>query len=179
MATKAKPKGKQGSAKAKSHAPIIAAIVIIVAAIAAALLYNAYGAGGASFTTFKSTFNSAPRVGIYVVADNGTGLASTVGCATQLIEKIVATPGIHRNSSTIGFYVLNSTSCTYLAGGLGRQIKNYTYTSASDCINFSRSAPSIFLNYSQYNNTIIKKSAIYIEGNAAFMGECGIAYEIT
>ena len=183
---KAKPKNSSnGAAKEKENGSrlwiMIAIALVIVIAAAVLVYYFRFGTGSsqASFSSFRNTFNSAPRVAIYVVSSNSTGLGATVGCATQLIEKLLETPQTHRNSSTIGFYVMNSTSCTYSSSGLGSAIKNYTSTSASNCISFSKSEPSIFLNYSPENRTIITRSALYLEGNSAFMSECGIAYEMT
>ena len=182
---KAKPKNaSNGSAKEKGGSRLwitiaIALVIVIAAALAVYYFRFENSSSQASFASFRNTFNSAPKVAIYVVSSNSTGLGATVGCATQLIEKLLETPQTHRNSSTIGFYVMNSTSCTYSSSGLGSAIKNYTYTSASNCISFSKSEPSIFLNYSVENRTIITRTALYLEGNSAFMGECGIAYEMT
>ena len=162
-----------------SSIAIIIAIVAVIAVIAAIAYARLYSSSSSSFNAFKSAFNSAPKVGIYVTADNSTGLSSTVGCATTLIERIVETPQTHRSPSSIGFYVMNSTSCVYSSNGLGGTIKNYTYTSTENCLNFSRGVPSIFLNYSNANSTLITHDSLYISGDAAFMNQCGIAYELT
>jgi len=133
----------------------------------------------ANFTEFKDNFNSAPRVNIYVTAQNGTELSSTVGCATTLIERIVDTKQTHRSPSTISFYVMNSTSCVYSSNSLSGTIKNYTYASTEHCLNFSKGVQSIFLNYSQLNTTAVKPNSLYISGSAALFNNCGIATQLS
>ena len=78
--------------------------------------------------------------------------------------------------STINFFILTNDSCTYSPGfSLPIQLKN---ASIQNCLNFSAGNPSIFINYSSTNTTIIKPNTLYFMGNAEFLGECGIAYEI-
>ncbi|MGC8648586.1 MAG: hypothetical protein ACP5SJ_03820 [Candidatus Micrarchaeia archaeon] len=167
----------------KSNTLAIALIITIIAAIIAlsvVVYLKISSSGTAHLNSFRSSFDSAPRVNIYVDAQNGTALASTVDCATALIEKIIETPQTHRSPSTIGYYVMNSTSCVYSSNGLGVTIKNYTYTTAQNCLNFSKGVPSIFLNYSAAeNSTYISGDNLYVVGDAQFMQECGIAYSLT
>ncbi|MEM3227772.1 MAG: hypothetical protein QXR58_02920 [Candidatus Micrarchaeaceae archaeon] len=155
------------------------AIVAVIAIIAVIAYTKLSSTNAAQITAFKNSFISAPKVNIYVTAQNSSAFASTIGCATTLIEKIIETPQTHRNPNTIGFYVMNGTSCIYSANGLGSAIKNYTYASAQTCLNFSKGTPSIFLNYSTTNSTTAMHDALYVRGDFQFMEQCGIAYELT
>ena len=157
---------------------IVAAIVFIVVAAAVyelvGIVFKSNTSG--SFGTFKSNFNSAQRVAIYATAYNGTVLSSTVGCATMIIENIVGSSQTHRNASTIDLFIINETRCTYTMGlGLG---SNGTETSLSDCLNRGSSEPTIYLNYSLTNTTVIKPNYLYTSGDRLFLNECGIATEI-
>ena len=185
----ANQKHKSANAKAKgvpepenqSNIKYIAAfgIIIIVLAFAGAIVY---GLGNSSaqtpFSTFQNNFNTANAVNIYIVGNNGTAISSTSGCATAIIQAIEFNATHRRNSSTISFFALNQTECVYLSG-LGEAAKNYTYSSASACIKQSASKPSIFINYSTINSTVIKPDAFYLSGNARYLAECGIASEIS
>lgn len=158
---------------------LIIAIIAVIIVISVVVYLRISSSSAAHLSSFKNAFDSAPKVNIYVNAQNGTALASTVDCATALIEKIIETPSTHRSPGTIGYYVMNSTSCVYSSNGLGGTIKNYTYTSTSNCLNFSKGVPSIFLNYSLENSTYVSGSNLYVSGDTQFMQECGIAYELT
>ena len=153
-------------------------IIIIMFAIAGGLVYGLNRGAPASFSTFQSNFNSAPRVAIFVTANNGTQLAATVGCATSVIQQIVASKTTHRNASTIDFYVMNATSCVYSPTGIGGQLQNYTYSTPGRCINVSTKEPSLFINYTDANTTIIKSTSLVIEGNYRFLLQCAVASEM-
>lgn len=167
----------KGSAGKKLAAVIFALVIIF--AIAGVLVYGINTSAPANFSTFQKNFDSAPRVGIIVTEYNETALAATVGCATALIEQIVGNQQSHRNASTIDFYVLNATTCTYSASGIGGEISNYSYTSKANCIATGESEPSIFINYSNTNSTLIYPTTLYVSGDARFLGQCGIASEIS
>ena len=154
-------------------------IIVIVLAFAGAIVY---GVGRSSpqtpFSVFQKNFNTANEVNIYIVGNNGTAISSTSGCATAIIQTIEFNATHHRNPNTISFFALNQTGCVYLSG-LGHAAKNYTYASASACIQQSSSKPSIFINYSISNSTVIKPNAFYLSGDARYLVECGIASEIS
>jgi len=159
----------------RSNSARYAAIVIVVTliAIAASIIYSTYFLQP-SFSVFQSNFNSAKQVGIYVQDYNSLIYTSTENCANKLIYNISKAG---RNVSTINFFVLTNDSCIYSPGfSLPISPKN---ASIQECLNFSARNPSIFINYSPTNTTIIKPSKLYFIGNAEFLGECGIAYEIT
>jgi hypothetical protein len=157
---------------------LIAAAITFVAVVAISYFvmggfFNPNHSG--SFAVFKSNFDSAPRVAIYATSYNGTVMSSTVGCATAIIENIVANAQAHRNSSTIDFFIVNQTRCLYVAG-LGNS--NGTETSLGSCLNMSGSEPTIYINYSRANMTTIKPRYLYTSGDSLFLNECGIATEL-
>jgi|GEM_PF-1369674 hypothetical protein len=170
-----KPQPKAGRAAGK----YVIAIVIVVAIIGAAIFAGSYMTqNGNDFNTFKSNFNSAPRVAIFVTAYNGTVLSSTVGCATAIIEEVASSRTYHRNTSTIDFDILNQTSCIK-SSGLSGKPSNYTITTLQNCLNTTKSEPTIYINYSSSNMTIIRPDYLYISGSDMFLRECGIASEIS
>jgi hypothetical protein len=171
------PTPRHGPSAGKKAAAAIG-IVVIAIIVAGALAFGLNRSPPTSISTFLSNFYSAPRVAIYTTAYNGTQISSTIGCASALIESVVGSPSHHRNASTIDFFAINGTSCTYELG-IGGIIKNYTYNSISNCINMSRSEPSIFINYSESNSTIVKPESLYIYGNQKFLAMCGITTEIS
>ena len=177
--SKAKESGLQASQGRKYAAAI--GLVIIVIAIAGAIVYGYVPKNNsqAGISLFLNNFKSSGLVGIYVTANNSTELSPAIGCSTALIESILESKTLHRNSDTIYFFVLNSTSCTYL-DGLGSAAKAYNTTaSVAQCMNFSYTHPSIFINYSSANRTIIKPDSLYVEGDSGFLAECGISSEIS
>ena len=152
--------------------------MIVIAAIFASFELNAFKGGNASFDTFKSNFNSAKRVDIVVAAYNGTILSSTVGCATAVIEQIVGSKTNHRNSTTIDLNIVNQTSCIRKEG-LGLNTSNYTIVALQDCLNMTKTEPTIYINYSLANTTVIKPNYLYVSGDQLFLRECGISSEIS
>ncbi len=153
-------------------------IIIIVFALAGGLVYGLNSGRPASFSTFQGNFNSAPRVAILVTANNGTQLAATVGCATALIQQIVASRTSHRNASTIDYYVMNATSCVFSPTGIGGSLQNYSYTTPKACVNVTTREPSIFINYTTTNETIINARSLVVEGDYRFLSQCAVASEI-
>ena len=163
---------------------IAVAIVIVVAVLGAAAfaiymyLTPLSAQQTASFGTFEANFNSANRVAIFATAYNGSQLSSTVGCATAVIVQIVSSQAHHRDPGTIDYYVVNQTSCVYSGKGLGQPTSNYTTTSLQNCLNVTRTEPTIFINYTQINTTIIRPDYLYTSGNAAYLAQCGIANQL-
>ncbi|MGC8776830.1 MAG: hypothetical protein ACP5P2_02715 [Candidatus Micrarchaeia archaeon] len=126
------------------------------------------------FSTFLSNFKSAPRIAVVVSFQNESQYISEYPCFTKLVGSIAYT----RNATTIDFFILNATNCTYPVYGLGRPTQVGTTTRAK-CLSIARSEPSIFLNYSSVNRTIITPYHLYVYGNAAYMLACPIAAEFT
>lgn len=167
---------RKTAAASKKKIYAAAFIIILAIIIAGGLAYGLAGSSGStSFLTFQNNFNSAQRVGILVMAQNGTELSPAIGCSTKVIEQVVGSR--QRNSSTIDYYTLNATSCDYLQG-LGVQSQVVTTTPAN-CLSTSSAEPRIVINYSSVNSTVIKPTSLYVSGDAAFLTECGVATEIT
>jgi hypothetical protein len=158
---------------------IIAAAVFIAAAVVSYELIGFFLAPGSSagFSAFKRNFDSAPRVAIYAAAYNGTALSSTDRCASAIIESIISSSQQHRNASTIDLFIVNSTSCMY-ARGLGTG--NGSVSSVGACLNMSKGEPTIYINYSATSTkSAVEPDYLYTSGNSTFLGECGIATEIS
>ena len=175
---KADGSAQRNEQKTKATYLVVAAIafVVIVAVsylVARGLNFNPNPSS--DFSTFKANFDSAPRIAIYATAYNGTVMSSTIGCATEIIENIVANAQFHRNSSTIDFFIINQTRCTYVSG-LGAS--NGTETSLGSCLNMSGSEPTIYINYSRVNVTTIRSRYLYTSGDRLFLSECGLATEL-
>jgi len=126
------------------------------------------------FSTFKSNFQSAARIAIIASYGNQTGSGVTLQCATRAVQVAAHS----RNATTIDFYVLNSSSCTYPIGGLGHQVNLATNT-IGNCLNMTKSETSLFLNYSADNRTIVTPYRLYVYGNAQYMSQCPIAVDLS
>jgi len=125
------------------------------------------------FSTFASNFHTAPRVALVVFFSNESEYISEYSCFTKVIESIAYT----RNATTIDFFIINGTTCTYPSTGLGKPIQIAT-TNASKCLSVAKAEPSIFMNYSITNRTIITPYHLYIYGNNAYMSACPIASDL-
>jgi hypothetical protein len=176
-AKKSKGQKNQGAAKEELKASGKRNLYLYLIAVLIAidiLLFVAKPAASQPFYSFENAFHSAPKVAIYAIAYNGTALTSTVGCASAIIENIISSKQYHRNASSIEFFVLNQSACFSSAHGLGSG-SNATQMPIQACLNQSKSMPSIFINYSVENRTLINSKSVYIWGNVQFLKECGIA----
>ncbi len=152
---------------------LLALAVIIVIAVAATLFYYAVPAvTGVSFSTFKTGFQSSPRVALAVTYLNETQFSAEVPCYTTLLEIL----GRTRQASTIDFLLINQTKCQYSPTGLGASA-SFKTVNASSCIEIANSEPAIFINYSAYNSTKITQSHLYLSANGNYFASCPIAAE--
>lgn len=165
------------SGSAKYVIAIIIIFIIIAAAIVTNLLLNQKSQPSTSFDIFKKNYDAAPTVNIFVGDYNTSAFSITIGCATSLIEQIVASQSYHRNASTIDLNIVNQTSCIR-TNGLGVTGGNYINTTLQNCLNTSSTEPSIYINYSSVNTTIIRPEYLYFAGNLLFLRECGVAPEM-
>jgi hypothetical protein len=176
-----KEEKKDSPDQSKRNVGVVVLVVIIVLAVAGALAYglNAPQQSQTSIDVFESNFDSAQNVSIIVTAYNGPTLAASSGCASSLIEQVTATHGsAHKNASMIGFYVINSTKCLYTQH-LRITGAKYSNSTPEFCVNLTKGTPSIFINYSNANRTIIMPDALYVSGTMEFLSQCGVASEIT
>ena len=173
---KAESAGKKKAAAKKSGVPylyIAVAVIVIVAALF--LLKGPLVGSSVPFSTFKSTFQSAPRVGIIATFSNQSQYENESPCFTSLIQVVARA----RKASTIDFFIVNqaNSTCTYSNTGLGGAISLST-SNSSYCIGIARSEPSLFLNYSASNSTMITRSGMFVYGNSKYMASCPIEVEM-
>ena len=150
----------------------IAAIVIVILAAGGYLVISNYAS--TSISTFLFNFNSAPRVAVSIIYDNASHLQEIISCSTSIIQAISHT----RNASSIDFFIMNSSTCYYSPTGLGHTISNISTKSAPSCLGVADSEPSIFLNYSVVNRTLITPYHLYVSGDSASMASCGVAVDL-
>ena len=159
---------------------IVVATFVVVVIIFTSLFFGISTTGNTTdFSTFQKNFNSAKNVAIYINDTNSVAFPYQVSCATALIEELSGPTLAHRNSSTINLFVLYNNSCIYKPGGLGSAITNYTNTTRQICLNYGKTMPSITLDYSNANGTVITTSSLRFIGDLKFLQQCGIAYQIT
>lgn len=181
---KAKPEADKAKAAGSNTVPAVIIIAVIVIAVALGYLASSHllatttGGGQESFQAFQSHFYAAPRVAIYVTYLNGSTFSYSAGCAYALIEKLVGSSSYHRNASTIDFLIIaNSTSCLTPNGALGSS-NGTNVVPIQKCLSTSSSEPSVFINYSSVNSTVIRSGNLYTSGDALFLTECGISSEL-
>lgn len=164
----------------RSLRPLYIGIAVAVIAVIAVLAYYSLSSP-TTFQEFKQNFNSAKEVAIYVNDTNPSTYQYAVGCAGAVIQQLVGPTSAHRDPSTVHFFIIynSSTECVYNPGTIGEVNSTYTTTSASNCLNFSRSMPSMFFEYSAVNSTLITPTRLYVNGDERFMGMCGLAYQMT
>ena len=162
---------KQESKK-QSSKMLYAAAVIGILVVIAIILYSSSTQSNANvpFSTFKQNFNNANRVSIAATYLTEGQFINESQCFSSIIQIVSHT----RLPSTIDFYLINQTSCTYSSTGLGNQVTPIT-TNASYCIGKALNETSIFLNYSLGNTTIIQPQHMYIYGDSSYMKACPIA----
>jgi hypothetical protein len=177
---KPKAEGKDGG-NTLTMVVIIAVVVIAVALgyLVSSGIFNMTGGGGqGSFQGFQTHFYSAPRVAIYVTYLNGSTFSYAAGCAYSMIEKMIESSTNHRNASTIDFLIIaNSTSCLAPIGVLGAS-NGTRVIPISECLATSSHEPSVFINYSATNSTVVRAGNLYTSGDALFLSECGISSEL-
>ena len=173
---KSEAAGKKNAEEKKTNIPYLyIAVAIIVVAGAFVLIKGPMIGAPVPFSTFKSTFQSASRVGIVATFSNQSQYENESPCFTSLIQVVART----RKASTIDFFIVNqaNATCTYSSTGLGGAISLNTSNSAH-CIGIAKSEPTLFLNYSASNSTMITASSMFIYGNSRHMASCPIEVEM-
>ncbi len=159
----------------KSNAPLYTGIAVALVIILAIAAYAGLGSlSGTSFATFKGNFNSAQRVALVVYFHNTSVYYEQNVCSTDLVEILAA----HRNPSTIDFFTINNNTCSYIPNGLGHPANVLTNSSAF-CLRTAASEPSLSLNYSSYNHTVITPDHMSVFGNENYFRSCPIAVDIS
>lgn len=169
------PKSKKAEKTDRISNVQIYAVVAVALVIVTAIITIIYLSQPPSFTSFKSAFKAASQIAIFAMYNGthlGIGGSSAASCAIAVIEQL------HRTPNTISFFEANQTSCTFATGGLGGS-NNTTTVSIGRCINMSKSMPTLYINYSTLNETVVGRGTLYVSGNLLFLRECGIAQELT
>ncbi len=174
-----KAKAAAGARKSRKQLLVVIAAIVIAAVIFTSLFYGLYDTGKASFSTFKHNFNTAKNVGIFLNYSNINASTELVACSSALIQELSGPTGAHRDSTTIGLFVLYNDSCIYRASGLGTAAQNYSTGTRQQCLNYSNAMPSIFIGYGATNETTITANRLYFIGTQKYISQCGIAYQIT
>jgi hypothetical protein len=157
----------------KSNKAIYAVVIIAILAVAAIIIYSVSIQSNASvpFSTFKQNFNNAQRVSIASTYNTEGQFINESQCFSSIIQIVSHT----RLPSTLDFYLINQTSCTYSKSGLGNQVTPIT-TNASFCRGRALNETGIFINYTGAGNyTYIEPQHMYIYGNSSYMRSCPIA----
>ncbi len=154
-------------------APKYAIPLVALAAIIGLVYYLLIPNVTTTFPTFLGNFKSASRVALAVTYSNNSQYGFEEPCATEIIQMIAHS----RNATTIDIFVMNQTTCYYSPSGLGHAI-NISTVPASTCLGYAKSEPSIYLNFSSTNSTVITPYHLYVDGNAAYMQKCGIAVDL-
>ena len=172
-AKKAEPAPPQ---QPKGSRKLYAAAILVIAAVVIAALAFASQSAQVPFSTFKSSFSSAPRVSVAVTYSNLTQYNLESPCFSLIVQIIAHS----RKASTIDFFLLNqqNSTCTYSKSGLGGSVSLAT-ANASYCTGVADSEPGIFLNFSKSNYTSVTSSHAYVYGNAQYMSACPIAVELS
>ncbi len=157
---------------------LIIAVILVLAAIGGAELYGIARSSisaGASFGTFMRNFDSAQRVSVYSIGNNSTQLGAAIGCSTAVVLQIERSPSTHRPASSIYYFSINSTACSYMPlGPNGTAIS----TTPSACLSMMSERPSIAIAYNNTNSTRISARLLRISGDSAYLARCGVASEI-
>lgn len=171
--TKKVEKKQEKEEKRQPIALYLGVIIVVVVIIAALLLFTPSSLSNVSFSSFKQNFNVAPRVAL-VSYYNASGYAEETTCTTALVEILAS----HRNPATIDFFTIQNNTCTFIPNGIGHP-GNLTTTNSSACLSTAASEPSISLNYSSFNRTVVTPDHLNIFGDSSYMQACPIAVDLS
>ncbi len=174
-----KPK-RAAIAKQQEQHSSLAALIIVLAAMLLVGMYIVYSLNirQSSIAAFKSSYLSANAIAIYAVYDNANDSGSIFACASALITEAYSRSV---KASAINFLIVTNNSCMYkqyIKGSSSSLTANYSTISIPECMSFSKIMPSIFVAYNSTNSTIVNGNILKVEGNSAFLAECGIAYSL-
>lgn len=182
-----KPKEKAKKQKAKEEAKEEAkpkprylywlAVIVVIAAIAAALIYASGSLSGVSFSSFKQNFLSSKSAALVVYSYNESIYSLEASCQNAMLE-LINSQTVH---PTMNLYVIVNSSLCYYENNLGTVISGNTVPTSTEagCLTNSSGYPSITLSYGQSNSTTITPYHMTIEGNEAYMRGCPIAVDIS
>jgi len=169
--------GKSESTKrnASHNATLLAvSLIVVLVIVIAATLVVLLSRPGVPFSTFKSNFYSASNVAIVATYANESQYIAESACFPTLREIVSE----HRNASTVLFFLINASNSTCTFSPTISPISIETKP-ASYCLSIANSEPSIFLNYSSTNSSIITAYRLKVFGNAQYMQQCPIAIDMS
>ncbi len=157
---------KPGAQTAKKESGIATLLIILVPIIVLFLVFYFVVLPSSlvtvPFTTFKSNYDSAHQVAIFVTYSNESQFVNEANCA------IAVTEALGKNPNNVTIYYSNSTNCVYKTGPYTNiSVANGTRTF---CISAVKSVPTIFLNYSYINSTVSTAYNLYVYGNDNYWG---------
>ncbi len=174
-AKQARQQGKKTEEKSTAMSKrdiYLVAVVIVVGVAVFATLAMLLSKPGVPFSTFKSNFYAAPKSAIVVVFRNQSEFISESACYPLLRE------AIHKNLSSVSLFLINASNSTCLFSPNVTPM-TIVYKPASYCLSIASSEPSIFLNYSSINASIVTAYRLTILGNAEYMQQCPIAVDMS
>jgi len=175
---KAEPVLTAKSESTKRNAPhtalLIVSLIVVLVIVIAALLTVLLSRPGVPFSTFKSNFYSASNVAIVATYANESQYIAESACFPTLREIVSE----HRNASTVLFFLINASNSTCTFSPTISPISIETKP-ASYCLSIANSEPSIFLNYSSTNSSIVTAYRLKVFGNAQYMQQCPIAIDMS
>lgn len=172
--SKAEEQERKGKPLLGPNIRVAIPVAVLIAAAFAIFFLVLVPSLSVPFSTFKSNYMSAARVAIVVSYTNTSVFAVESNCANKLIYVIAQ----HRNATTIDYYLMNQSTCTYPVGGLGHTLSIATNTTA-DCLSMIGSEPAVFLNTSASNITLIQPYRLYAHGNTAYFNKCPLAVDLS
>ena len=166
---KAETKGNGTKQPVRNSIPTYAAMAIGAIIIIAFIYYSSslQSSAPVPFSTFKQNFNNAARISIAVTYQTQGQFVNESPCYSSIIQVVAHS----RAPSTIDFFIINQTACTYSKTGLGGSVQPET-VNASYCIGRALNETGIFMNFSSSNYTLIQPQHIYIYGNSEYMRSC-------
>ncbi len=166
---------KQQEKKGGSVVTLVALVLVLVAVVLIAFFFVLLPSQvSVPFSTFKSNLNSASRVAVILTYGNQSQFVRESQCAAQMIQVMAHS----RNATTIDYYILNRTLCTYPVGGLGHTVSIANAT-PSKCLSMASAEPNVFLNYSQTNSSLVTAYKLYVYGNSQYMAACPISVDLS
>jgi len=152
---------KQADKEGLSTTKIVLIAVVVIGLILLLFFFVVLpGPVTVPFSTFKTNLDAASRVAVILTYGNQTQFVEESQCAAQIVQVMAHL----RNATTIDFYIMNNTLCTYPVGGLGHTVTIANATPTA-CLGMVDSEPSVFLNYSASNSSIITAYRLYVKGN--------------
>ncbi|MGC8547704.1 MAG: hypothetical protein ACP5MC_01705 [Candidatus Micrarchaeia archaeon] len=166
-------KEKKEEKSTKKNVAALAAILVVPSLIVFLVLFLLLRQPGVPFSTFKSNFLSASNVSIVATFSNESEFAAEATCFTYLREVLH-----FKNMSAVHVFLIDSNNSTCLFSPTISPVRIESKP-ASYCLGIANSEPSIFLNYSAINASIVTAYKLTIFGNEEYMQRCPVAVDMS